>query len=63
MLAHTQALDHPLDELGQALALLDRALVRWPSPSQLESLSHRLRLVHALAQAVERLQARGGAPP
>ncbi|MBA3589360.1 MAG: CHAT domain-containing protein [Methylibium sp.] len=52
VLAHTQALDHPLDELGHALELLDRALVRWPSPSQLDSLSHRLHLVRAMALAV-----------
>jgi hypothetical protein len=53
VLAHTQSLKHPLDELGHALELLDRALVRWPSPSQLDSLAHRLHLVRALAQALE----------
>jgi len=52
VLAHTQALDQPLDALGEALETLDAALVRWPSPSQLDSLLSRLRLVRELALAL-----------
>ena len=53
VLAHTQALDQPLDALGEALETLDAALVRWPSPSQLDSLLSRLRLVRELALALD----------
>ena len=53
VLAHTQALDQPLDALGESLETLDAALVRWPSPSQLASLLSRLRLVRGLALALD----------
>ncbi|WP_428421296.1 CHAT domain-containing protein [Methylibium sp.] len=52
LLAHLQDDSYPLDDLGLALDLLDRALVRWPSPIQLESLQHRFLLAGNLSHAL-----------
>lgn len=54
LLAHLHDPAYPLDDLAVALDLLDRALVRWPSPIQLESLQHRFLLARNLVRAVAR---------
>lgn len=53
LLAHLQDPAHPLDDFAVALDLLDRALVRWPSPIQVESLQHRFLLVRHLSLALQ----------
>lgn len=41
-------------DLQRALQLLEAALVRWPSPSEIESIQHRFRAIQAVGQAAQR---------